>query len=102
MIGGGRLAAHVEFNPAGQFDDHFGTVTVLEKRVLEGLRAIDEQAAIEAVLFLGDPVAATVPANKDDCRWRAARWRFDELHVGIPSVDERRTSRATDFRSLCC
>jgi hypothetical protein len=63
-------------------------MAVLEQRVLDGLRAVDEQAAIETVLFLGDPVAAAVLANKDDCRCRATRWRFDELHVGIPSVDE--------------
>jgi hypothetical protein len=41
-------------------------MTVLEKRVFDGLRAVDEQAAIETVLFLGDPVAATVLADKDD------------------------------------
>jgi hypothetical protein len=52
------------------------------------LRAVDEQAAVEAVLFLGDPVAAAVLANEDDCKRRTARWRFDELHVGIPSADE--------------
>src|ERR1700682_3981511 len=83
-IGGGLLAAHVEFNPARQFDDHFGTMTVLEKRVFEGLRAIDEQAAIEAILLLGDPVAASVLADKHDGRCRIARWRLDEFHVGIP------------------
>src|SRR5271167_3456125 len=63
---------------------------VLEQGVFDGLRAIDEQAAIEAVLFLGDPVAAAVLSNKDDGRCRATRWRFDELHVGIPSGDEQR------------
>jgi hypothetical protein len=52
------------------------------------LCAVYEQAAIEAVLFLGDPVAAAVFADKDDRRCRAARWRFDELHVGIPSISE--------------
>jgi hypothetical protein len=52
------------------------------------LRAVDEQAAIKTVLFLDDPVAALVLANKDDCRCRTTRWRFDELHVDVPSVDE--------------
>jgi hypothetical protein len=52
------------------------------------LGAIDEQAAVKAVLFLGDPMAAFVLADKDDCRCRATRWRFDELHVGIPSKGE--------------
>src|ERR1700691_5740508 len=71
-------------------------MAVLEQRVFECLRAVDEQAAIEAVLFLGDPVAAAVLANKDDGRCRATRWRFDELHVGCPSDDEpcTRPSRA--------
>jgi len=63
-------------------------MAILEKRVFDGLCAVDEQAAIETVLFLGNPVAAAVPADKNDCRYRAARWRFDELHVGVPSGDE--------------
>src|SRR5450631_3357326 len=83
-IGGGALAAHVEFDFARQLDDGFGMMVVLEQRVFDGLRAVDEQAAIEAVLFLGDPVAAAVLADKDDGGGRTARWRFDELHVGIP------------------
>jgi hypothetical protein len=93
------LADHIEFDFARQLDDGFGVMAVLEQRVFDGLRAVDEQAAIESVLFLGDPVAAAVPADKDDCRWRSARWRFDELHVGIPFVDERRVlPRPSTFR----
>jgi hypothetical protein len=83
----GRLA-HVEFDFARQFDDGFGMMAVFEQCVFNGLRAADEQAAIKTVLFLGDPLAAPVPADKDDCRERATRWRFDELHVGIPSGGE--------------
>src|SRR5450432_1514787 len=82
------LAAHVEFDFARQLDDGFGVMAVLEQRVFDGLRAVDEQAAIETVLFLGDPVAAAVLADKDDGRCRAARWRFDELHVSGPSGGE--------------
>jgi hypothetical protein len=63
-------------------------MAILEQRVFDGLRAVDEQAAIETVLFLGNPVAAPVLANKDDCRCRTTRRRFDELHVDVPSVDE--------------
>ena len=100
-ISGGGLAAHIELDFARQLDDGFGVMAVLEQRVFDGLRAVDEQAAIETVLLLGDPVAAAVLANKDDCRWRAARWRFDELHVGVPSVDEWRAPKTTDFPSLC-
>jgi 2-methylcitrate dehydratase len=41
---------------------------------------------------LGCAIAALpgVPfaALRDDGRLRAARWRFDELHVGIPSMGE--------------
>src|SRR5260370_28688641 len=62
---------------------------VRKQGILDGLRGVDEQPAIKAVLFLGDPVAAAVPADKDDGRCRATRWRFDELHVGVPSGDER-------------
>ena len=56
---------------ARQLDDGFGVMAVLEQRVFDGLRAVDEQAAIEAVLFLGDPVAAAVLADEDDRGCRA-------------------------------
>src|ERR1700716_260461 len=67
-------------------------------RILDGLRAVDEQAAVETALFLGDPVATLVLANEDDCRCRTARWRFDELHVGIPSVGEGVFPTSRTFR----
>jgi len=60
VIGGGELAAHVELDFARQLDDCFRVMAILEQRVFDGLRAVDEQAAIETVLFLGDPVAAPV------------------------------------------
>jgi hypothetical protein len=88
VTGGGALGAHIEFDGALEFDDGFGMMTIFEQRIADGLRAVDEQAAIEAVLFLDDPVAAAVAADKDNGGCRAARWRFDELHVGIPSGDE--------------
>src|SRR5262245_63022948 len=59
-------------------------MAVLEQRVFDGLGAADEQAAEQAVLFLGDPLAAAVAADEDDGGRTTARWRFDELHVGIP------------------
>jgi len=67
-----RLPSHVELDLARNFDDCFGVMAVLEQRVFDGLRAVDEQAAIKTVLFLGDPVATAVLANKDDCRRGAA------------------------------
>ena len=42
-------------------------MAVLEQRVFDGLCAVDEQPAIETVLFPGDPVAAAILANEDDC-----------------------------------
>ena len=95
--GGGKLAGHVELDFARQLDDGFGVMTVLEQRVFDGLGAADEQAAIKAVLFLGDPLAALVHANIYYGRGRATRWRFDELHVGIPS--EIRSCEPICFRS---
>jgi hypothetical protein len=77
-------AVGIEFDFPRQFDNGFGMVAVLEECVFEGLSAINEQSAIEAVLFLGDPVATTVPANKRNSRCRVARGRFGEFHVGIP------------------
>src|SRR4029077_1609766 len=84
-----RRAVHVEFDLARQFDDGFGMMTVLKQRVFESFCAADEQAAIKAVLFLGNPVAPAVLADKDDGRCRIARWGFDEFHFCIPSCDQQ-------------
>jgi hypothetical protein len=59
-------AMHVEFDLARQFDDGFRVMAVLEQRVFQGLGAVDEQAAIEAVLLLGDPLATPVSSDEDD------------------------------------
>jgi hypothetical protein len=88
VIGGGKLATHVEFDVARQLDDCLRMMSILEQRVFDGLRAVDEQAAVETALFLGDPVAAAVLADEDDGGCRTTRWRFDQLHVGTPSGDE--------------
>ena len=85
----GRLdAAHIEFDLAGQFDNRFRMAAVLEKRVLQRLGAADEQAAVEAVLLLDNPVAMAVSADEDDGGYSAAPARFDEFHGGIPSGDD--------------
>src|SRR5262245_4712160 len=93
---GGREhpAAHVELDSAWQLDDGFRMVAVLEQRIFDGLRAADEQAAEQPVLFLGDPLAAAVTTDEDDGGGGTARWRFDELHVGIPSYDGAAAFRA--------
>jgi len=83
-----EFTADIELDFARQFHDCFGMPAVLEQRVFEGFGPVDEQATIEAVLFLRDPVAAMVLADKNDGRCRATRWRFGELHVGFPSDDE--------------
>src|SRR4051794_34791725 len=85
---GGRRAAHVEFDVARQLDDGLRVMAIFEQPVFERLGAIDEQAAIEAVLLLGDPLATPVPADKNNGGRSTTRWRFDEFHVGIPSRDE--------------
>ena len=81
---------HIEFDGALELDDGFGMVAVFEQRIADGLRAVDEKAAKEAVLFLDDPVAPAIATDKDDGGCRAARWRFDELHVRCPSMGEQR------------
>ena len=65
-IGSARRAVHVEFDFARQFDNGLGMIAVLEEGVFEGFCTADEQAAIEAVLFLGNPGAPAVLADKDD------------------------------------
>jgi hypothetical protein len=88
------LTPDIEFDLTRQLDNGFRVMAVLEQRVFDGLGAVDEQAAIEAVLLLRDLVAASVLADEDDGRCRAARGRFDELHVRYPSGGESRTRGA--------
>jgi hypothetical protein len=76
---------HIELDPARQLDDGLSMLSVLEQRIFDRLGAADEQAAIEAVLLLGDPLSPLVAANEDDGGGRAARGRFDEFHFCIPS-----------------
>jgi hypothetical protein len=65
-----RETIDVEFDFSRQFDDGCGTVAVFEQRILEGVPAVDEQAAKEAVLLLDDPLAAAVSADKNNRRRR--------------------------------
>src|SRR4029077_8480475 len=75
-------------------------MTVLKQRKFEGFCTADEQAAIKAVLFLGNPVASAVLADKDDGRCRIARWRFDEFHFCIPSCDQQDLFRSRTVPSV--
>ena len=79
------VSAHVELDLARQLDDGLGMLSVLEQRVFDGLGAADEQAAIEAVLLLRDPLAPMVLADEDDGGEGTARGRFDEFHGFSPS-----------------
>jgi hypothetical protein len=88
VIGGEKVATHVEFDGARQLNDRLWMMAILEQRVFDGLRSVNEQAAVKTVLFLGDPVAAAVLADEDDGGCRTTRWRFYELHVGTPSDGE--------------
>jgi hypothetical protein len=93
--GGAKRAVQVELDLVRQLDDRLGMMSIFKERVFEGLRAIDEQAAVETVLFLRHPVAAGVLADKSDCRCRAARRRLDEFHVCIPQlVTSKASSRS--------
>jgi hypothetical protein len=91
-------AVDIELNLAWQLDDCFGIIAILEQRVFEGLRSIDEQAAKEAVLFLGDPVASSIAADEDDgANLGTPRGRFDEFHVQCPSRRPRCAPRRDGF-----
>jgi hypothetical protein len=57
----------VELDFTRQLDDRFGMATIFKERILQRLRAADEQPAVKAILFLGYPVAAAVPADEGHC-----------------------------------
>ncbi len=86
-----------------QLDDHFGMLAVLEQRIFDGLGAVDEQAAIEAVLLLGDPLAAVVTADEDDggrCTTRGRGGKCsDELSSSRSSPSVR--TRQSQSRVQC-
>jgi hypothetical protein len=65
--GGGRIspAAHIELEHVRCCHDGLGMVAILKKCVSYGFGAVDEQAAKEAVLFLCNPVASAVLADKN-------------------------------------
>jgi len=91
---------HVEFDFAQQLHDGFGMIAILEEGVFEGFRAANEQPAIKAALFLGDPVAPAVLADKGDGRCRIARWRFDKFHCWIPCCAEQDPLRSRTVPSV--
>ena len=62
------VLAHVELDLARQLDDGFRMLSVLEQRIFDGLGAADEQAAIEAVLLLRDPLSPMVAADENNGR----------------------------------
>lgn len=79
------FAADVELKNVGCCDESFRPVAVLKERIANGFRAIYKQAAVEAVLFLGNPVSATVLADKDERR--GTRGRFSLLHDRSPGYE---------------
>jgi hypothetical protein len=98
------LAAHVELDPAGEFDDGFGVMAVLGERVFDGLGAIDKEPAIAAVLFLGDPVPTVILADEDEGESsRAARGRFDKFHVSfLPKIESRAAASRHSIIAFDC
>ena len=69
-----------------QLDDGFRMVVIFGQRIAQRFAAVDEQAAIETILMLDDPMAPAVSADEDDRRCRTVRWRFDKLHVCLPQT----------------
>jgi len=58
-------ATHVEFEHVRRCYDRFGVMAVFEKCISDSFGAIYEEAAKEAVLFLGNPVASAVLADEN-------------------------------------
>jgi hypothetical protein len=59
------FAAHVELKHVGCCYDGFEMMAIFKECVSNRFSAINEQAAEEAVLFLGNPVSSAVLADKN-------------------------------------
>jgi hypothetical protein len=88
-----RPAVHVEFEHTGHHDHRLRAVPVLEHGVFESFGTVDEQATVEAVLVLDDPVATPVLADQEERgAWRiwitraTRRGRFAFAHDTSPLV----------------
>lgn len=77
-IGSEGTAVQAEFKNVRRVNNGLWTVAVFKEREFNGCGSVDEQAAEQAALFLGDPVATAVLADQDDVG--AARWRFGLFH----------------------
>lgn len=77
-IGSEGTAVQAEFKNAGCVNNGLWMVAVFKEREFNGCGSVDEQAAEQAALFLGDPVATAVLADQDDVG--AARWWFGLFH----------------------
>src|ERR1035437_9898479 len=72
-IGSKGTAVQAEFKNAGRVNNGLWMVAVFKEREFNGCGSGDEQAAEQAALFLGDPVAPAVLSPQDD-GWAARRW----------------------------
>src|SRR5690349_5062783 len=57
------IAGHVQLEGAGHHHDGLWPPAILEKRIFEGLGAIDKDSAMQTALVLYDPVALAVPSD---------------------------------------
>jgi hypothetical protein len=80
----GSDVAHVQLEAAGNGDDGFRMVAVLEQCVTQCIRAVHEQATEQAVLLLCDPLAAAISADQYD----REGGRFDGFQDNSPVKGE--------------
>jgi len=71
--GNTRLSAYLELQNAWYRDDGLRPVSILEQCEFDCFRSGYEQSATETLLFLSNPVAAAVPADKKARGVRTAR-----------------------------
>jgi hypothetical protein len=78
----------IKFKNPCDHNDRLGPISVLEHSEPERLRAIDEQATAKMLLVLNNPVAALIPTDKEEARFRARyrRGRFQLAHDTSPSM----------------
>ena len=80
-------AVHVEFEKVRHDNDGLRSIAVLEHRKFQSFSTINKKAAAQTVAVPNNPIAATVPADKELTGFGIARGRFSFSHGRSPLLN---------------